>query len=473
MTDCTPDLSSRRSFLKHLGVAGAATIVGTTTDLFTRPMTAWAVPGAGNDTVVVNVFLRGGADGLNIVVPYADPEYLQRRPTIGLRSGDYTDLDGFFGLNDLFAPLYPHFQDGRLAIVQAVGTPTETLTRSHFQAQPQVDTGMSALGWLQRSLQAGATQGEAFDQTYAGLTIGGRVSPPLQGPWSGTVVKTIRDTTVSGMSLAITRPALEAMYATAQFPLERSTLTNAFLSIDQVSMVMPGDSGAYPSGGLAVSFREAAALIKADVGVRGVALDYGGWDTHSSQADRFDTLGPTLSQALDAFQNDLGAASTRVVVVVMTEFGRTAEENGPAGTDHGHGNFMMVMGDSLVGAGGGRVHLRGDWPGLAIDQLHAQRELAITTDFRTVLAEIVDRHLGVAADAVFDGPGASYLGLFESSLLGDTDQSGSVDQADAALLLDDLADNPTPGYFPGAADLDQDGDVDLRDALLLAQQIDR
>jgi len=454
--------TSRRSFLKKVAAAGAVTIVGSGTGL--RPMTAWALPGQNNDTVLVSVFLRGGADGLNIVVPHGDDEYYARRPTLGLTAGSYTDLDGFFGLSNDFAQLLPEFQQGRLAIVHAAGSPDPTL--SHFAAQPKMDTGFGSDGWLQRALGIGQ-----FSQSNSGLTIGDRVSPPLQGPYSGAVVNTINQTIRNGMSLAVARTAIEEMYETTRFPLERTAVTSALATIDQVSSVTPGDPAAYPSHYLSTDFREAAALIKADVGVRGVAIDFGGWDTHENQTPRLATLGPQLSQAMAAFQADLGAAAPRVVTVVMTEFGRTVRENGSAGTDHGHGNFMMVMGESLVGNGGGNVLLTGPWPGLAESQLNEGRDLVLTTDFRSVLGELLDRHLGVNPAAVFAGFTPQYVGLLDALLRGDTNGSGSLENADVQSILDAVSGDPGAGYSPLPGDLDRDGDTDLRDALLLAQQL--
>lgn len=463
MTEFMKGVTDRRTFLKRLAAVGGATIIGSSADMFSRPMKAWALPGDGDDTVLVSVFLRGGADGLNMVVPYGDDGYYTVRPTLGIQAGSYIDLDGFFGLEESLRPLHRHFLDGVLSVVHAAGSTDPT--RSHFAAQPNMDTGFNSNGWLQRALQTGG-----FDQIESGLSIGGRVSPPLQGPWAGTVVRTINQTVQNGMSLEIARPAIEEMYAASRFTLDRTTVENALLSVDQVSMVTPGDPSVYPSTGLSTSFREASALIKADIGVRGVAIDYGGWDTHSNQTTRMQTLGTTLAGALNAFQDDLGSSANRVVTVIMTEFGRTARENGSFGTDHGHGNLMMVMGQPLRRAGGGQVHVR-EWPGLNPDQLNEDRDLKITTDFRSVLAELVDRHLGVSPSAVFPGYTPNYVGLLAALLLGDTDQSGAIDQSDAGLIVNDLAGNPAAGYFPSAGDLDGDGDTDLLDALLLAQEI--
>lgn len=463
MTDFMKGVSDRRSFIKRLAAVGGATIIGSAADVFSRPMTAWAMPGLGDDTVIVSVFLRGGADGLNMVVPFGDDGYYALRPTLGVQAGSYIDLDGFFGLTESMRPLHRHFLDGQFSVVHAAGS--NDPSRSHFTAQPNMDTAFNSNGWLQRALQIGG-----FDQIKSGLSIGGRVSPPLQGPWAGTVVSTIAQTVRNGMSLEVARPAIMEMYADSRFALERSTVTNALLSVDEVSMVTPGDPSVYPSTGLSTSFREAAALIKADIGVRGVAIDYGGWDTHSNQNTRMETLGATLAGALDAFQDDLGLAAPRVVTVVMSEFGRTARENGSFGTDHGHGNLMMVMGQPLRRAGGGEVHVR-NWPGLQPDQLNEDRDLRITTDFRAVLAELLDRHLGVSPSLVFPGFRPDYVGLLAAFLRGDTDQSGLVDEADAGLIVNDLTGNPTAGYFPSAGDLDGDGDTDLLDALMLAQEI--
>jgi len=458
-------LSDRRTFLKRLGAAGALTIIGTNP---VRPMKAWALPGLGQDSVLVSVFLRGGADGLDLVPPYADDNYYTLRPDLGVPAGRYIDLDGFFGLNEALRPLYGHFQDQRLAIVHAAGSISETY--SHFAAQPNMDTAFSTTGWLQRTLQAGQ-----FSQTTSGLSIGSRVSPPLQGPWAGSVVNTINETTQNGMSLEIARTAIEEMYAITRFPLDSSTVASALLSVDEISGVQPGDPGAYPSSGLSTDFREAAAIIKADIGVRGVAIDYGGWDTHSNQTTRINNLASTLSAAIDAFHTDLGFAAGRVVVLVMTEFGRTARQNGSGGTDHGHGNFMFAFGNALQGTGGGQVHLNGEWPGLAPGvggQLHIDRDLTITTDFRSVLAEVIDRHLGINPGAVFSGFDPTYVNLLaDPGPSGDTNNSGTVDGGDVRMMVNDFVGNPNAGYSPRAGDMDQDGVTDLRDALMLARQV--
>jgi|GEM_PF-5576918 len=273
------------------------------------------------------------------------------------------------------------------------------------------------------------------------------------------------------MSLAIARTAIQEMYEAPRFTLERVAVASALQTIDQVSSITPTDPGAYPSTGLGRDFREAASLIKADIGVRGVAIDYGGWDTHDDQAPRFVTLGDRLASALAAFQNDLGASAGRVMVVVMTEFGRTADENGSAGTDHGHGNFMLAMGDPLIGFGGGDVLTGGAWPGLATSQLHQARDLVINTDFRSVLWELVDKHLGVDPSAVFAGFTPENVGLLATPASGDTNGSGSVDNGDVQAILGALTGDADPGYDPSSGDLDGDGDTDLRDALLLAQQV--
>lgn len=458
MSDLVFGVTDRRAFLKRLATVGAATIVGSSTGLLSRPMMAWAASDASDNTVIVNVFLRGGADGLSMFVPNGDDNYPTLRPNLGVEQVSTLALDDFFGLASSLTPLHSHFLEGRLAIVQGAGSPI--VSRSHFEAQPILDTGVDSTGWLQRSLQAGD-----FDRSASGLTMGARVSPSLQGPWAGTVVQRIARTVANGLTLEPVIPTIRHMYSNPRFSLEKSIVADALLSIEQVSMVDPANSGAYPNNGLAKNLQEAAALIKADIGVRGVAIDDGGWDTHANQTVRLEALSTQLAGALDAFQNDLGDASNRVVTVVMSEFGRTAAENGAGGTDHGHGNFMMVMGEMLTEGGGGQVH--GTWPGLGGAELQDQRDLKVTTDFRTVLSELIDRHLDVDPTVVFNGYNDDYLGLLAPPLPGDTNRSGTVDAEDVQLVLDDITGSAPDDYFSAAGDLDDDGDTDLLDALLI------
>lgn len=469
--EIAPDLSSRRSFLKGLMSAGAFTIVGSSVagvTLGAKPMSAWGLPGAGNDPVIVNIFLRGGADALNVVVPYGDDDYYRIRGSISRKAGDYANLDGFFGLNNAFAGLLPLYESGQIAFIQAAGS--NDPTRSHFVAQPIMDAGFGPGGWLQRALAA-----KNLNSAVSGVTIGARTTDALAGPFGGIALKTIDQYVSDAAALEAARPALEAMYGAAPQPLEQGAVLGAFASIDQVGQVVSAPDAVYPNvkKGVSVDLREAAALIKADIGVRCVGVNHGGWDQHSNEVTRMEKTGSQLTEALTAFWEDLGAHRDRVVVVVNTEFGRTAHQNGSGGTDHGHGGFMMVMGTSLADAGGGQVHLKdGRWPGLTDNDLYLERYQAITTDFRSVFAEVAGRHLGVQDMAVaFPDFEPSYLGLLpEPFMVGDVDGSGAVDDADVKAILDSNVGNEAPGYNSRAGDVNGDGRTDLLDALILARQ---
>lgn len=469
--EIAPDLTTRRSFLKGLASAGAFTIVGSAAaglTLGARPMTAWGLPGAGDDRVIVNIFLRGGADALNVVVPYGDDDYYRIRSSIARKAGDYANLDEFFGLNNAFADLLPIYEQGQLSFIQAAGS--NDPSRSHFVAQPIMDAGFGPGGWLQRALAA-----ENLNSPVAGVTIGDRTTDALAGPFGGIALKTIDQYVNDAGALAAARPALEAMYGAAAQPAEQSAVLGAFASIDQVSQVMSPPDAVYPNvkKGPAVDLREAAQLIKADIGVRCVGINYGGWDHHRDEVSRMQTNGATISAALAAFWEDLGAHRDRVVVVMNTEFGRTARQNGSGGTDHGHGGFMMVMGTALAEAGGGQVLLNdGVWPGLTDNDLYLERYQAVTTDFRSVFAEVADRHLGVRdMAAAFPGFAPSYLDILPPSFaMGDADGSGAVDAGDVQAILESNVGAAPDGYNERAGDVNGDGKTDLLDALILARE---
>lgn len=457
----TPRSSTRRRFLKGLTSAGVVTFVGTGLAVPGRnPLTAWALPGAGDDTVLVSIFLRGGADGLNIVCPHGDSDYYAQRGGYALGPGEFNDLDGFFGLGTDFNTLLPFWGEKRMAFVHAVGSPLTT--RSHFVAQPNMESGLGLGGWLQRSIAA-----SSFAGASAGLSIGDRTSPQLSGPLSGAVVDTVEDTIDAGISLSVVRPALEALYQGQAAPaLESTAVMSALSTIDDISGIADPAPGAFPNTNLGRDLGEAATLIRADIGVRAVAVDSVNWDHHVDGLARMTDRGGRLSDAIAAFISDLGSHSSRVLIMVSSEFGRTVRDNGSGGTDHGRGNMMMVIGDALDGMGGGKVLVPGGWPGLADGDLYQGRDLEITTDFRSVYAELADRHLGVADTAsVFPGFQRENIGLLYAT--GDVDGSGSLDANDVQAMLDG---NVGAGAN-GAADVDGDGDGDLTDALLLAQQV--
>ena len=260
------------------------------------------------------------------------------------------------------------------------------------------------------------------------------------------------------------RPALEALYGPDAPLLERTAVQSGLASVDTISGLdpMPGE---FPSTSIGRDLREAASLIRGNVGIRAVAVDMGGWDHHEDGLRRMEDKGGELSDAIIAFMNDLGNDADRVVICVNSEFGREVRPNGSGGTEHGHGNAFMVFGAPLVGQSGGQVLVPGGWPGLADANLYDGQDLAITTDFRSVLSELGTRHLGVTdMSTVFPGFASENVGLLHRR--GDVDGSGVVEIPDAQEVLDaSVRDGLTP-----VGDLDRDGDNDLMDALLATQE---
>lgn len=355
--------------------------------------------------VLVCVFLRGAADGLNVVVPHADEEYYRIRPTIAVprpgQKAGAVDLDGRFGLHPELARLKPAYDAGELALIHAIGSPHPT--RSHFEAQDYMETGAVGdrsvtQGWLARYLTSQPAPGHGPLRAVALAT---RSPLALRGYPDAIATPSLHGLRIdggAGLSPVLER-GFRRLYAeqgdkpagrATQRALDTSQLVERALRREKNRARYPKD---------ARSFAELARLIKADVGVETAWLNVGGWDTHRRQSGDLSRLLDRLGGALAAFRADLGAAFERVVVVVMTEFGRTARENGTAGTDHGHGSAMLVMGGKVKG---GRV--LGDFPGLAPDQLHQGRDLAVTTDFRDLLAELGEAHLGLTdAAPLFPG----------------------------------------------------------------------
>jgi uncharacterized protein (DUF1501 family) len=379
---------------------------------------------------LVCLFLRGAADGLSLVVPHGDPGYYSARPSIAIappgKPGGALGLDARFGLHPRLAPLHAAYRAGELAIIHAVGSPHPT--RSHFEAQDHMETALPGAvadnGWLGRCLTSRDTMSEGAAGSLRAIAFGHSTPLALRG--HGAVISAPR---LERLRLqapgALREPlqnAFERMYAAPSSPAAanardvltagRDALTAArHLRELDLARYVPEHDAAYPkeSGAL----REVAALIKADVGLEVAWLDVGGWDTHQNQgtgdAGRLARVLDPWANGLAAFRRDLGARFRDVLVLVMTEFGRTVRENGSGGTDHGHGSVMFLLGGRVRG---GAVY--GRFPGLSPDALWEGRDLAVTTDFRDVYAEVARHHLRLSAlDAILPGhaPGPE-LGLF-------------------------------------------------------------
>jgi len=388
---------TRRIFLRNsaLAVVGTAAVPS----FLTRAAFGVAEGGMSNKRLVV-IFQRGAADGLNIVVPYAEPQYYALRPSINIPRKAVIDLDGRFGLHPSLVAFQPLWQQRHLAIVHAAGSPDTT--RSHFDAQDFMETGTPGVkatedGWLNRSLHnlPPLPQKSAF----RAIALGPSVPRILSGSEPAVTMNNINDFSVGGKNpkASPAANAFEAMYDHSSDSVLHGTGEETFDAVKMLKAADPGKytpaAGAnYPKGRFGDSLRQLAQLIKANLGVQVAFADIGGWDHHVNEGATEGQLANVLSdfsQALAAFWTDLGDLGEETVVVTMSEFGRTARENGNRGTDHGHANVMFVLGGPVKG---GKVY--GRWPGLDQSQLYEGRDLALTTDFRQVIGEAVDRHMG-------------------------------------------------------------------------------
>ena len=388
---------TRRVFVRNSGLA----IVGTAAVPSFLARAAWGVAEtAGRNKRLVVIFQRGAADGLNMVVPHAEPQYYAMRPSINIPRPSVIDLDGFFGLHPALAAFQPLWQQRHLAIVHAAGSPDPN--RSHFDAQDFMESGTPGIkatgdGWLNRSLRAmpPAQQKSPFEA----IAMGPSIPRILSGAEAAIAMNNINDFSVGGRNAKASpaASAFEAMYDHSVDAVLHGTGEETFDAVKMLKSADPGQykpaPGAdYPKGRFGDSLRQLAQLIKANLGVQVAFADIGGWDHHVNEGAAEGQLANVLrefSQSLAAFWVDLGDLGEDTVVVTMSEFGRTARENGNRGTDHGHANVMFVFGGPVKG---GKVY--GRWPGLDQSQLYEGRDLALTTDFRQVVGEAVMRHMG-------------------------------------------------------------------------------
>lgn len=404
----------RRVFLK----SGALALVtmGLSPSFLRRAVYAQALPRAQKGKVLICLFQRGAADALNIVVPHGDPSYYALRPNIAIaRPGDTggagaIDLDGFFGLHPAMSPLKPLWDRGLLAPVHAVGSPSAT--RSHFDAQDFMESGTPDVkgtpdGWLNRFLAAKGTcaECEVRESPFRAVAFAAQTPRILEGPAPTIAMSSLADFTIRATGTDVQR--LEALYRTGSADLIHGAGTETFDAVRMLKSANPqkyaAEHGAeYPRSPFGQSLRQIAQLVKSDVGLEIAFADVGGWDTHVNQGGATGQLANRLadfSQSIAALVTDLGDRMDDVMIMTMSEFGRMAKQNGNGGTDHGHAGALFVIGGQVRGH---KVH--GKWPGLAPEQLNEGRDLALTTDFRAVFAEVVSEHLGATrTDALFPG----------------------------------------------------------------------
>lgn len=411
---------TRRAFLKAGGLAVFATGLGGCPVFLGRTAQAAAAPGLyGRRKVLVALFQRGAMDGLMAVSPFDDPFLARARPRLAMAAARSAgaealrDLDGRFGLHPALAPLYPFFAEGRLAVVHGVGSPNPT--RSHFDAQDYMETGTpfrkgTPSGWLGRAV--GLLGHEATP--FQAVALAPALPRALYGDAPALAVADLDTFGVEGT--AATGAGLEALYAQTTQRLLQGAGHDGFEAARVAEAVRtqpyrPAHGATYPASPLGRSLRQIAQLIKAEVGLEVAFAESGGWDTHVQQGTArgsFARRAADLAAAVAAFWTDLGTLQDDVVLMTMTEFGRTLAENGSGGTDHGRASCLFVLGHGLDG---GRVH--GDVPVLAPEHLADGRDLPVTTDFRAVFSAVAGHHLGVADDAaLFPGWKGSRLPLW-------------------------------------------------------------
>jgi uncharacterized protein (DUF1501 family) len=406
---------SRRGFLGGAAGLAALGVVGGVGPFGSTQM-AFADPGYTGDVLVV-VSLRGGFDGMSAVVPIGDPHYAANRPNIGIPASRLFALDSTFGMHPALSPLQPLWNSGQLAFVHAVGQQNPTM--SHFQDMADMEQAApgSSLrtGWIDR--MAGMTgSGSPFAET----SVGPANAPfSMTGSYPATAMQTLSSFSLSGASAtdaASWHTALRALqYGASPLISGPAATTLSALNTTQTLAAVkytPAGGASYPNDDVGQSLSNVAQLIKAGVGLRVAAVDCGNWDMHvdlgsSTGGWMYNNL-TGLGQALAAFAADLGSAMSNVVVVTLSEFGRRVMENDSGGLDHGIGNAVFVMGGGVNGG-----HVYGQWPGLADSDL-VLGNVKGTTDYRTILAELLEKRCGISTSSVFPGLGSSRLGLAKS-----------------------------------------------------------
>ncbi|MBA3404245.1 MAG: DUF1501 domain-containing protein [Gemmatimonadaceae bacterium] len=417
----------RRAFVK----SGALALVtmGLSPSFLRRTAFGAELIKAPNGKTLICLFQRGAADALNMVVPHGEKAYYTMRPSIAIprpaglgrsaAAGSAIDLDGFYGLHPSLAPLKQLYDRGILAPVHAVGSPSAT--RSHFDAQDYMESGTPDVkgttdGWLNRYLAVKGTCDECKVNPFRAVSLTQQTPRIMEGPAETVAMNSLNEFTVRTTGSQADR--LESLYRTGSADLVHGTGAEMFDAVKMLKAAnpqkyLPRNGAEYPRSQFGQRLLQIAQLIKADVGMEIAFADVGGWDTHVNQGAATGQLSARLndfSQSVSALVTDLGDRMGDVVILTMSEFGRTARENGNRGTDHGHAGALFVIGGDVKG---GKVY--GKWPGLEQEQLYEGRDLALTTDFRAVFSEVTSRHLGAAqVDRIFpgfNGQQKSWLGI--------------------------------------------------------------
>ncbi len=411
----------RRYFLKAGGIGLASFgLMSVAPEFLHQFASAASFPattgGYGKKKVLITIFQRGAVDGLNMVVPYGESEYYNLRSSIAIQKPNQTDgavdLDGFFGLHPSLKPFENFWKNKQLAIVHSAGSPDNT--RSHFDAQDYMESGTPGVkstrdGWLNRVLQ---TQSEKEVSPFRAVALNPQIPRSLMGRAPTIAMSNLADFAISAGAYTNTvQGGFEGIWQQKSGDGLGDTGKETFEAVNYLKKANPSqykaENGAqYPNSAFGRSLLQIAQLIKSNVGLEVAFAEIGGWDTHSNEGGARGQLANNLrdfGQAIAALATDLGKQMDDVVILTMSEFGRTAHQNGTGGTDHGHANAMFVLGNSVKG---GKVY--GDWKGLKNDQLNEGRDLALTTDFRDVFGEVAYKHIGNKnLDKIFPGYAAN------------------------------------------------------------------
>jgi uncharacterized protein (DUF1501 family) len=398
--DARPECSSRRIFVRQ----GAMALL--TLGFAPAFVSRIAAESVERRKLLIVVFQRGAVDGLNMVVPFGDADYYRARPSIAVaRPGaadGAIDLDGHFGLHPRMAVLKPLWDRRELAIVHATGS--HDTTRSHFDAQDYMESATPGVkstrdGWLNRYLQgSGIGEQGSGKNPLRGIALTKQMPRSMQGTAPALAIGSTGEFTVADMSA---RTSFEEIYAAAeQDSTLRGTAGEAFDAMKTLAkktsgQYRPANGAAYPRSPFGQAMQEIARLAKSDVGLEIAFAESTQWDHHVNEGGASGQIANRLddfARGIGALAQDLGDRMADTVILTMSEFGRAVAENGSRGTDHGHGNAMIVIGGAVKG---GKVY--GKWPGLAVNDRYEGRDLAVTTDFRDVFGEVVTKHLGADA----------------------------------------------------------------------------
>lgn len=396
----------RRYFLKSSGIALASFgLMAAAPNFLHQFANAQTISDrSGRKKILITIFQRGAVDGLNMVVPYGESEYYNLRPNIAVPKPNSVDgavnLDGFFGLHPSLKSFEALWRNKQLAIVNSAGSPENT--RSHFDEQDYMESGTPGNkgtrdGWLSRVLQTSAGKD---DSAFRAVSFTQQTPRSLMGRYPTIAMTNLADFSLkAGIYTKSLQGGFEGVYEQNSKDSLGETGKETFEAVNYLKTANPAqfkpeNGAAYPNTPFGRSLRQIAQLIKADVGLEIAFTDTPGlnWDTHLNQGGVRGQLANILlnfGASITALVTDLGRRMDDVVILTMSEFGRTAAQNGSNGTDHGHGNAMFVIGNSVKG---GKVY--GDWKGLKPDQLNDGRDLAVTTDFRDVFGEVAQKHLG-------------------------------------------------------------------------------